>query len=62
MPGGPVEMRFTGGDLVVGDPGDEAPDHVVVGDAAAVMLTVPYGRRPATDPDLAELATRFVPL
>ena len=62
LPGGPIEMRFTGGDLVVGDPGVAPPDHVVVGDGAEVMLAVPYGRRRITDPALAELATRFVPL
>ncbi|HNI34157.1 MAG TPA: hypothetical protein PLV93_02095 [Microthrixaceae bacterium] len=38
---------------------DRAPDHRIVGDAAATALVVPYRRRVTTDPELLAFGERI---
>ncbi len=56
---GPVRLRFTGGGIAVDERDDRAPDHRIVGDAAATALVVPYRRRVTTDPELLAFGERI---
>jgi uncharacterized protein (TIGR03083 family) len=60
---GALDLLIDDGRLHVTDAGVDPPDHLVVApDAAELALTVPYGRRPAADPEVTLLASRFQPL
>lgn len=61
FPFGPITVRFAHGRLTWGEPLAEQPDHVVeIDDAAAFALVFPYGRRISDDPQVRELAGRFI--
>lgn len=63
FPFGPLSIEFDKGRLSWNAPPRDQPDHVIeVDDAAAFALVIPYGRRASDDPEVRELAARFVPL
>ncbi len=63
FPFGDLDAHIDRGELRWGDADGATPDHeLVVPDGAALALVVPYGRRAADDPQVALLASRFLPI
>jgi uncharacterized protein (TIGR03083 family) len=54
---GPVHIRFIHGEVRMDEPGE--PDYVVAGDPVEITLTMPWRRRPTTDPAMLEFIARF---